>query len=51
MGNPQGKRDLVDMNRRVLKWVLKAEGWEVMDCIHIAHYRNQQWALVNVMNL
>jgi len=40
------------MNRRVSKWVLKAVGWEVKDWIHIAHCRNQQWAIVNtVMNL
>jgi hypothetical protein len=43
--------DLVGINRRVLKWVLKAVEWEVMDWIHVAHCRNQQWALVNtVMN-
>jgi hypothetical protein len=44
--------DLVGMNRRVSKWVLKAVGWEIMDWIRIALCRNQQWALVNtVMNL
>ena len=43
--------DLISMKRIVLKWVLKAVGWEDMDSIRIAHCRNQQWALVNVMNL
>ena len=43
--------DLVGMNRGVLKWVLKAVGWECMGWIHTAHYKNQKWALVSVMNL
>jgi hypothetical protein len=55
VGNPEGKRPLGRQRlRRVdnIKIKLREIGWDGMDWIHLAQYRDQWKALVNtVMNL
>jgi hypothetical protein len=55
VGKPEGKRPLGRPRRRWvdnIKMDLKERGWDGVDCIDLAHDRNQWRALVNtVMNL
>jgi hypothetical protein len=55
VGNPEGKRSLVRRRRRWvgdIKMDLREIGWDGMNWIDLAQYRDQWKALVNtVMNL
>jgi hypothetical protein len=55
VGKPERRRLLRRLRQRwegYIRFDLRDIGWEGVDWIHLAQYRDQWWALVNmVMNL